>query len=833
MASALRSIFALLVLLIVSSAPATAQYSGPSVPAVDTTERAPSIGTIEGTVLGSDSRDALPTATVAVLSLPDSVLVTGTTADADGRFAIERLAPGRYFVRVSFVGYEPFASEPFTITPGNPRIELAAISLAPVAAMLEGVQVEAERAEVAFEIDRTVYNTRDHIAARGGNATDLLQNIPAIEVDVDGRVSLRGNQNVGILINGKPAPARGDFLTTFLQQIPADLVERVEVLPNPSAKFDPEGMAGMINIVLKQGSELGTSGGVILSAGTADERNASGSLNVQKGPWTVFSNYGFRSEDRSSNGYNFRENRYLDPLTFREQNSVGQRSSRSHVGSIAADYAIDPKSTWSVSGLVSRRDGSSDDLNRYVELGTPVDATGRYDRIAANSGSGTNVDLSTGFRRVTQPSERELTAELRFNRSVNGNFDRFTENLVSLDGNETTGLREQSRDDLDVRENEWNGQVDWIRPLAGLKLETGYKGTARSMQNDLLTERMDLATGVFSTDVTRTNAFAYDEQVHAAYALVSGRVAGLDVQAGLRAEQALTAFDLFTSGETFDGDYRSLFPSGVVAWKPAAARQVKLSYSKRVNRPRTSMLNPFTSYADPQNLFAGNPYLRPEYTHAFELGLQQFSRTGSLSITPYFRRTVDQMERFKTVNEDGTSLTTWRNYDRSDSYGAEVIGSLRVGRSLSGFASFDAYRIVTDASGIDDGLGSNAFSWSARANLTWTVREGLDVQAFYLYRAPRDVAQGRISSFTVANLSIRQKLMDDKASLTLRVSDPLDRMGFRFEIDSPTFYQLGERRWESRRATLSFSYNFGQAPKRSQRTDRERGDGGMGDVGIN
>ena len=337
MVSTLRSIFAALLLAAAGAPAVLAQSSGPFVlaSASDTVERRLTIGSIEGTVLGSDSRDALPTATVAVWSLPDSALVTGTTADIDGRFTIERLSPGRYFVRASFVGYEPFETEPFTITSGNPRIELAAINLAPVAAMLEGVQVEAERAEVAFEVDRTVYNTRDNIAARGGNATDLLQNIPAIEVDVDGRISLRGNQNVGILINGKPAPARGDFLTTFLQQISADLIERVEVLPNPSAKFDPEGLAGMINIVLKQGSELGTSGGVVLSA------------------------------------------------------------------------------------------------------------------------------------------------ELHFNRSTNGNFDDFTENLLSLDGADVAALREQSRDDLDVRENEWTAQVDWIRPLAGLKLETGYKGTAR------------------------------------------------------------------------------------------------------------------------------------------------------------------------------------------------------------------------------------------------------------------------------------------------------------------------------------------------------------------
>ncbi|MFT4606214.1 MAG: outer membrane receptor protein involved in Fe transport, partial [Rhodothermales bacterium] len=227
----------------------------------------------------------------------------------------------------------------------------------------------------------------------------------------------------------------------------------------------------------------------------------------------------------------------------------------------------------------------------------------------------------------------------------------------------------------------------------------------------------------------------------------------------------------------------------------------------------------------------GNPYLKPQYTHAFELGLQQFSQKGSLSLTPYFRRTVDEMERFKTVGTDGTSTTTWRNFDQSDSYGAELIGSVRFGRRFSGFASFNAYRVVTDASSLGEDLASSDLSWSTRANLSFNVREGLDLQGFWFYRAPREVAQGRIASFQVANLSVRQKLLNDKASLSLRISDPFNQMGFSFELDSPTFYQLGERNWESRRATLTFTYNFGQAPK--QRRNQPRGDEGMGEMGIN
>ncbi|NNE71040.1 MAG: TonB-dependent receptor [Rhodothermales bacterium] len=790
------------------------------------------IGTIEGKVIGADTGSPLATATVAIWALPDSTLITGAIADVSGEFEISPLDPGMYYLEASFVGYAPFRSEPFRISPSNRRIALDQIQLNPDAAELEGVEVTAERAAVAFEIDRTVYNTRDQITASGGNATDLLQNIPSVEVDIDGNISLRGNQNVGILINGRPAPARGDALTSFLQQLSAEMIERIEVIPNPSAKFDPEGMAGMLNIVLKEGSELGTSGGITLGGGSTGEYNASGNLNLQKGKLTVFSNYGFRSSDRNSSGYTFRENRFLDPLTLLEQDSFGLRESRSHVANVNADYALDKRRTFSTSALFSTRTGSSNNANQYLELDDPLSPTSRYDRLTFGDGSGMNMDFSSSFRRVVEANQNELTAELRFNRSTNDDLDAFEEQALSLTDGSTMDIRERSRETLDIVESELIGQFDMIRPVGVLKLETGYRGTLSGMDNTLFSESENTA-GQLVPDVRRNNTFDYQEQVHAAYGLVSGSVGVLDVQAGLRAEQVLTRFDLTTTGEAFDNDYRSLFPSGIISWKPSPMRQVKVSYSKRVNRPRTRQLNPFTTFSDPQNLFVGNPFLKPQYTHAFELGLQQFSRKGSLSLTPYFRRTVDEMERFKTVSTDGTSTTTWRNFDQSDSYGAEVVGSIRFGRKFSGFASFNAYRVVTDASSIGDDLTSSDLSWSTRANLSWNVRDGLDMQAFWFYRAPRDVAQGRIASFQVANFSVRQKLLKDKASLSLRVSDPLNQMGFSFELDSPTFYQLGERNWESRRATLTFTYNFGQAPKQQQRRRTGSGEDMGGDMGIN
>ncbi|MEZ4701512.1 MAG: TonB-dependent receptor [Rhodothermales bacterium] len=639
-----------------------------------------------------------------------------------------------------------------------------------------------------------------------------------------------------VYINGKPSPVRGDFLASYLQQIPSGMVEKVEVIPNPSAKFDPDGMAGIINLVMKQDSDLGTSGGLTLGIGTSDSYNASGNLNFQKGKLSLFTNYGFRYDDRLNTGYNFRENRYLDPLTYLEQNEDGSRKNLSNMVNVNADYAFNKKDVLSASAQMSLRNGDGDGVNTYAQLGTNSELTGLYDRLSGSANDGFNMDYKLSFKRTIETSKHEFSADLRYNRSNGSNDDLFTQQLRNLDGTSANATPDLQRNNQDNLENEYTAQVDYVRPLGAGRLETGYKGTLQQLDNGFYSEQFDYGMGAYLPDLNLNNEFIYNEQVHAAYGILSGSVGKLDLQGGVRLEQALTTFDLTTTSESFDNNYFSVFPSAFASYKFSDTRAIRLSYSKRIQRPRTRMLNPFTNYNDPLNLFVGNPYLKPEYVHAYELSLQQFSNKGSLSLAPYYRKTINQMERFKTIDPaTGISTTTFENFDSSESWGSEIIGSLRLGQKLNGFASFNLYKVVTNGSNVDTDLSNSAISWSSRFNATWQVRPGLDLQASYFYRAPTDMAQGRISAFSRADISIRQKFMNDKASLTLRVSDPFDQMGFKFIVDDNTFYQLGERKWQSRNAYLAFTYNFGRQPQRRNRDRNDNAGGGDmgGDVGIN
>ena len=779
-------------------------------------------GQIRGSVVDATTGQPIRSATAEIRSAADSSLVTGMLTGADGMIRVEGLRPGRYLLRVSALGHTPATRGGIAITPAAPRAEVGTIRLAASAVALEGLTVTAERREASLAPDRNTYSLRDMPAAAGGNAVDALRNVPSVEVDIDGKVSLRGNENVVVQINGRPSPMRGEQLGAFLAQLPANMVDRVEVIPNPSAKFDPEGMAGIVNVVLRQNTELGLSGGVTAGGGSTGQVNVSGNLGYQKGPLTLFGNYGFMRDDRETTGFTFRENRYLTPLTYLEQDTRGAIAPISHTLNTSAELKLGARDVVSTSLLLSTRGADRNDVNLYRELDQGRALVGFRDRRADEEGSELGLDYVLGYRHTIRPRQNEFAAELRFNRDSEEELTRFSEQELLLDGSAAGGLPFLETQASDERTRTWTLTADYTRPLGErVRLETGFRGTLRLLESDFDASLFSHDAGAYQIDPTRSNAFAYDERVHAAYGVLGGSAGKFDLQGGLRLERAENEFDLATTGETFENSYGSYFPSALVAFNLSDSRQVKASYSKRVERPRTWQLNPFGRVEDPLNVFRGNPFLQPEYTHSFEAGFQQSGDLGSLQVTPFFRHTTDAVRRFTTVDDrTGVATTTFRNVATTDSYGADFNASLRRGR-LTGFGGVSAFRQVTDASNIGTDVGSDAFGWSARANATLRITPRLDAQTFLMYRAPMATEQGRVSGRSMFNVALRQKLMGDRASVTMRIVDPFNTMRFRSLTDDERFYQETERRMGARGVFLSFSYNFGQQPRlRPRDTDR-------------
>ncbi len=781
---------------------------------------APAAGSISGVVVDGADDQGIATATVAVWSAADSSLVTGSISDAKGRFTVEQLRPGSYYLQVSFIGYATRTIPNIAIVSGVQKVDAGHIGLTADTEMMDEVQVVAERNFVEVGIDRTVYNTKDQIVSAGGSASDVLQNIPSVEVDMEGQVSLRGNQNVAILINGRPSPVRGSALAGFLQGLPANSVERVEVIPNPSARYEPDGMAGILNIVLKKDVNRGLNGSASAGIASNEAYNTTASVNFARGAFNVFGNYGFRVDNRNGNSALFRENRFRDPLTYLDQSELETRSSRSHVLNTTIDYSIDPLATISLTSLFSTRPERENEVMDFLTSGSDNLALDRFNRVALNEETDFSTDQTLAFRRVKDPSRDELVVEARFGINTESEFGRFTEQDRLLPD---LALRELQHNDVDSRQTSGSLQIDYVKPFLGGKVETGYKGSLRGLNNAFFSETLDEASSEFLPDLNLNNAFLYVDQIHAAYGTFGRDFGRLGFQGGIRLEQAFTQFDLETTNEQYENDYFSAFPSAFFTFKVTPTQTLKASYSKRINRPGTWQLNPFASTEDPLNRRVGNPYLRPEYVHAFEAGYTRFSPKTTMTVTPYFRRTVDEMRRWVTVDDNGVATMTFENFDTSDSYGLETIGTLQVKGRFNAFAAFNAYQVVTDGSSVQADLSNKAFGWNTRINATFSILRSLDLQVSYFYRAPMNIENGRIGAFSMTNVALRQKLLGDRADLSLRMNDPFDQSGFSLQRGDDRFYVELDRRWQSRTALMTFTYNFGerQGPTQNRRRDNQ------------
>ena len=779
-------------------------------------------GEIRGAVVDAENNTPISAASVAVWSRADSSLVTGAVVREDGSFRIQGLTPGTYYLKISALGYNPQTTNDLALDATARRVSAGSVRLARSAVMLEAIEVKGERTAVAISPDRNSYLAKD-VAPAEGTATDVLRAVPSVQVDGDGKVSLRGNENVAVQINGRPAPIRGARLAGYLQQLPSNMIERVEVIPNPSAKHDPEGMAGIINIVMKQNVDLGVSGGITLGAATAERYNASGNLGYQRGPLTTFFSYGFNSDERHVTGINDRE-RYdalRAPLSFVEQDIAGDESNGGHNLSTNVDYRLSEQNVLSTSLMVSRRESSNESLSAYTERNGGRSLLSRYDRVRDTETDNSTLDYTLAFKRTLEPQRHELSTELRFNRSEEEDRTGLWRQPLTTEGASIGTPLDAQTDALDARTRQLTAQGDYTRMLASrTKLETGYKGNARWLDRDFQVLKDSLGSGDWvRSDLS--NGLELDEQVHAVYGVLNHGAGKVEMQAGLRAERASRDFSLASSEENYPHSYTSLFPSGLLAYNLDDASKVKLSYSRRIRRPGTQELNPFPVFFDVQNVFIGNPQLDPEYTDAIELGYQRSGKMGSLQVSPFYRRTTDII-RFiintadTVANREVTSVS-FKNLASGSSWGTDVNGSVRLGQRFNGFASFNVFKMVTEGTGAESSLSSDAVTWSGRVNGTVQLTPTLTMQGMYFYRAPMNIERGRFSSFSMTDFSLRKKLYGEKASVSLRVADPFDMMGFRVEAGDDNLTQITERQFDARAVHLTFQYNFGQAPKIRQR----------------
>ncbi|HKL87528.1 MAG TPA: TonB-dependent receptor [Salinibacter sp.] len=799
-------------------------------PSVHAQEGQGETGTLRGKVIDDETGKPLQGATVALWeeSASDSTLVNGIVTGADGQFSFEELPREPYTLRVSFVGY---ADRRFPDTRPKQDAEaadLGTIRLVPETTRAGEVEVTADRPAAQIQTDRTVYNTSERAVTTGGTAQEVLGNLPSVQIDTDGSISYRGNESVAIHINGEPASLQGESLISYLRSLPAGAVERVEIIPNPSAKYEPEGMAGIINIVLQRDVESGWGGG--FTTGTRADANGryggNGSVNVgyQSSGLRFVTTYSYRRGEEEDSDQRFVE-QFIngpEPADNRLVDQIGteEELERSHSLTSRVNYSFTEATSLAFEGTFSLRRDESSGRNlerRYTgSLNATPDSTNV--RLLNEDSGDETVDGRLSFDHAFVEDEHTIEAQLQYDRDFE-NEDNSYGNYAFLDGNRAGDPRSRESDDVGEDEQEGSFELDYARPLGGFEMEAGYKGNYRRLESSQQFRRVQ--GGILAE--LQNSDFTFDEQVHAAYGILRRDLGDFSVEGGLRAEAVNTTIDV-VNGNQVDNDYISLYPSAFLTYKPSERRQARLSYSKRVDRPGLWDINPIEDNENPTFRERGNPNLDPEYIHSFELTATQRLKGASFTVTPYVRHTVneiEEIERDTTIGGQQVIIRQAQNFSSSTSYGTELVSTFSWNDRIEGTLSGNVYRSVTDGSNLSTDLSNDALTYSVRGNVRGEVWNGLSLELSQYYRPATDIPGGRMDRFTNTEVALQQQLFGGDGSLTFRVDGLFNANQFNVRRRTDNFYQESTFQWGAREFSLTFQYTFGMETS-------DRGGGGRG-----
>ncbi len=584
------------------------------------------VGEIRGRIVDAATGTGVGVGSAAALRTSDSSIVAGAQPDSAGAFHIRRLAPGTYMVRVRVLGFGPVVRAGVVISADHPVADLGNIALSPVATQLGAQQVTAERPDVTFAPDRNIYSTKNMATTSGGTAIDVLRNVPSVEVDATNQVSLRGDQNVVVQINGRPSPLKADQLGNFLAQLPASMVKSVEVSTNPSAKNDPEGSSGIINIVLNQDVDIGWSGGFNTATGTTGQANFSGNVGRQSGPLKLFLSYGLYHNHQIQLGESDQTNLEILTPAYVNTHLSGIAQPLWQNATFRSEYSFTPHDAISADVLISGGNFSRNSDSYTSDLDPADTVIGLFNQYSNTRSNSILQDYVVGYHRTGDAKSATLSSEFRITQSSNSN----TADLFGTvqQGTAATGVFAiPNEHDVSTGGNpSLILQTDYTKPFGEkTKLETGFKEILRHTTNDFTAAYLDSTTGVYDLQPSRTVDFDYREQIGSAYAVVSRLFGKVQTQAGLRLEDAATTLFLPTAppGEQrVDNTYASAFPSGVLSYAFTPMRQLKLSYSRRISRPNAYQLDPVIQKQDARDYFVGNPKLAAQYTDALELAYQ-------------------------------------------------------------------------------------------------------------------------------------------------------------------------------------------------------------------
>jgi len=766
---------------------------------------------LTGRVVDSGSGGPIAGATVQVIRTVRNQPAGGTVSADDGTFRVA-VEAGSYLLLVEHLGHRAHRSAVLRLAAGA-RQDLGGIPLAPTAATLEEVVVRAEKSSMQLALDKRVFNVGMDLANAGGTASDILMNIPSVSVDPEGTVRLRGSDNVRILIDGKPSGLVSIKGGSGLNNLQASLVDRVEVITNPSARYEAEGNAGVINIVLRKDRRQGFNGSVELITGQPANFGLAANLNYRKDKVNIFLNYGIAYRIQPTRGRLSQELTRNDTVFLMRQQDKAELVGFNNNIRAGLDYFFSEKSVLTAAYLYRRSQGNRRRNFTYSDFlassGTPL---GVYRRTQDEDETEPNTEVTLNYKRSFARKGHDLTAEVKYLDYWENSDQTFTQWPVKPDGQPApAGATQLQRSLNDEWEKQWLLQLDYVKPFGGYgRFETGLRSSFRNMVNDfLVTERN--AAGGFDALPGLDNIFIYDENIHAAYAILGNRQGAVSYQAGMRAEWTDVTTTLAETGQQNPRSYGNLFPSGHLTWNLPRDNGVQLSYSRRVRRPVYNDLSPYSTFSDARNFNGGNPDLDPEFSDVMEVGHLKTLPKGSLSSSVYFRNTVEKIERIRRVDTKGNAITQPMNLRGEQAWGLEFTAGWKPFEWWKMDASLNIFQARVDGSNILAAYRTQTTSWFARQTSRFSLKNDLDIQVRMNYEAPQRLVQGTRKGFFHTDLALSKDLLNQKASLTLNILDVFNSRKVYYTFIGPGFRTEAMVGFRPRQVNLTLAYRIRQA----------------------
>lgn len=778
--------------------------------------------TVSGRIVDSISSGPLSYATIQVFESRQKKLVNGNVSADSGAFSID-IPFGRYYALVEFAGYSAHTTAEFVLSAQNSRHDLGLIRLASKAVVLSEVVVQAEKSYMQLSLDKKVFTVGKDLANAGGSATDILTNIPSVSVDPEGNVKLRGSDNVRILIDGKPSGLVSFKGSGGLQQLPASLIEKVEIVTNPSARYEAEGNAGIINIVLKKDRQQGFNGSIELITGYPANFGAAANFNYRHKRINFFLNYGISYREQPSVGSLYQEVYNPDTTFILKQNSSSTLKGLNNNIRGGLDYFFSEKSILTASYLFRRSDATRLMDIRYEDyLFTPGNLQSITERRQDEEETEPNSEYTISYKKTFDKKNHELIGTIKYIDNWESSEQLFTQHSFEANGTQDPAKSVLQQSVNDEFEKQWLFQLDYVKPIGKEgKFETGFRSSLRDMTNDYIVTEKD-ASGQFVPLPGLDNVFVYNENIHALYGILANKGERISYQAGLRAEWTDVKTVLEKTNEVNPRDYLNFFPSAHFTFELPKENAIQVSYSRRVRRPFYNDLSPFMTFSDSRNFFSGNPDLDPEFSHVGEVGHIKYFDKGSFTSGVYYRQTKDKIDRIRRVDNEGNSATRPENLRSERAWGAEFITSWTPLSWWKLDMNVNIFHADIDGTNILSTYKASTNSWFARQTSRFTFPHHLEMQLRANYEAPQKTAQGKRRGIFYIDFSTSKDIFKGKGTVTLNVLDVFNTRKFKTISEGPNFYTESYQ-FRQRQINFTVNYRIKQAKAAPRKNDGEEG----------